>query len=222
MATDEPSLARWSFLFGRKKLPEESQESNPEDGSSSNKEEGSQVVTNSAQEGNTGLANGIREKSKKSMFPPFESAETRALAESLSRQIILCTSCNFFLSLIGLCDIIRGNPNVKWESIKGLENAKRLLKEAVVIHIEYPSLPSLYAAHIKKRTGRVVLLNYIGGHQFKNCSIASACWSSQLTRECLVLLENSNVFVGVSESEYRWNTDETEAFVAFAKVYSCF
>ncbi|KAG2262946.1 hypothetical protein Bca52824_070025 [Brassica carinata] len=42
---------------------------------------------------------------KKSMFPPFESAETRALAESLSR------------------DIIRGNPNVKWESIKGLENA---------------------------------------------------------------------------------------------------
>ncbi|KAH0932655.1 hypothetical protein HID58_009772 [Brassica napus] len=58
---------------------------------------------------------------KKSMFPPFESAETRALAESLSR------------------DIIRGNPNVKWESIKGLENAKRLLKEAVVMPIKYPS-----------------------------------------------------------------------------------
>ncbi|CAN7006872.1 unnamed protein product [Brassica rapa subsp. trilocularis] len=73
------------------------------------------------EEGNTGLANGIREKPKKSMFPPFESAETRALAESLSR------------------DIIRGNPNVKWESIKGLENAKRLLKEAVVMPIKYPS-----------------------------------------------------------------------------------
>ncbi|KAG5404242.1 hypothetical protein IGI04_010361, partial [Brassica rapa subsp. trilocularis] len=49
------------------------------------------------------------------------SPETRALAESLSR------------------DIIRGNPNVKWESIKGLENAKRLLKEAVVMPIKYPS-----------------------------------------------------------------------------------
>ncbi|CAH8333210.1 unnamed protein product [Eruca vesicaria subsp. sativa] len=115
MATDEPSPSRWSFLW-RKKLPEE-----PEDGSSNTKEEPSQVVTSPLQEGNTGLANGIREKPKKSMFPPFESAETRALAESLSR------------------DIIRGNPNVKWESIKGLENAKRLLKEAVVMPIKYPS-----------------------------------------------------------------------------------
>jgi SpoVK/Ycf46/Vps4 family AAA+-type ATPase len=35
-------------------------------------------------------------------------------------------------------DIIRGNPDVKWESIKGLENAKRLLKEAVVMPIKYP------------------------------------------------------------------------------------
>ncbi|KAJ0262078.1 hypothetical protein HA466_0050730 [Hirschfeldia incana] len=116
MATDEPSPSRWSFLW-RKNLPEE-----PEDGSSTNtKEEPSQVVTNPVQEGNTGLANGTKEKPKKSMFPPFESAETRALAESLSR------------------DIIRGNPNVKWESIKGLENAKRLLKEAVVMPIKYPS-----------------------------------------------------------------------------------
>ena len=38
-----------------------------------------------------------------------------------------------------LCrDIIRGSPDVKWESIKGLENAKRLLKEAVVMPIKYP------------------------------------------------------------------------------------
>ncbi|KAF5944122.1 hypothetical protein HYC85_018199 [Camellia sinensis] len=44
----------------------------------------------------------------------------RTLAESLSR------------------DIIRGNPDVKWESIKGLENAKQLLKEAVVMPIKYP------------------------------------------------------------------------------------
>lgn len=64
--------------------------------------------------------NGVDEKPQKSLLPPFESAEMRTLAESLSR------------------DIIRGSPNVKWESIKGLENAKRLLKEAVVMPIKYP------------------------------------------------------------------------------------
>ena len=64
--------------------------------------------------------NNIDEKPQKSLFPPFESAEMRTLAESLSR------------------DIIRGSPDVKWESIKGLENAKRLLKEAVVMPIKYP------------------------------------------------------------------------------------
>ena len=42
-----------------------------------------------------------------------------------------------------LRDIIRGSPDVKWESIKGLENAKRLLKEAVVMPIKYPKLVSL-------------------------------------------------------------------------------
>ncbi|KAG7573605.1 AAA+ ATPase domain [Arabidopsis suecica] len=125
MATDEPSQTRWSFLFGRKKLPEEdSNKDQPEDGSSNGDvNNNSSQVTNSAQDGNTGLANGnvIREKPKKSMFPPFDSAETRTLAESLSR------------------DIIRGNPNIKWESIKGLENAKKLLKEAVVMPIKYPT-----------------------------------------------------------------------------------
>lgn len=40
-------------------------------------------------------------------------------------------------------DIIRGSPDVKWESIKGLENAKRLLKEAVVMPIKYPKYVSL-------------------------------------------------------------------------------
>ncbi|KAG8365627.1 hypothetical protein BUALT_Bualt18G0125800 [Buddleja alternifolia] len=63
---------------------------------------------------------GADEKPQRSLLPPFESAEVRALAESLSR------------------DIIRGSPDVKWESIKGLENAKRLLKEAVVMPIKYP------------------------------------------------------------------------------------
>ncbi|KAL0321367.1 UNVERIFIED_CONTAM: Katanin p60 ATPase-containing subunit A-like 2 [Sesamum radiatum] len=63
---------------------------------------------------------GSDETPQRSLLPPFESAEVRALAESLSR------------------DIIRGSPDVKWESIKGLENAKRLLKEAVVMPIKYP------------------------------------------------------------------------------------
>ncbi|EFJ34591.1 hypothetical protein SELMODRAFT_81377, partial [Selaginella moellendorffii] len=35
-------------------------------------------------------------------------------------------------------DIVRGNVDVRWDSIKGLENAKRLLKEAVVMPIKYP------------------------------------------------------------------------------------
>ncbi|KAL6568789.1 hypothetical protein OROHE_003530 [Orobanche hederae] len=63
---------------------------------------------------------GVDEKPQRSLLPPFESAEVRALAESLSR------------------DSIRGSPDVKWESIKGLDNAKRLLKEAVVLPIKYP------------------------------------------------------------------------------------
>ncbi|XP_024467519.1 uncharacterized protein LOC18103250 isoform X3 [Populus trichocarpa] len=66
------------------------------------------------------LPNGINEIPQKPLIPAFDSSETRALAESLCR------------------DIIRGSPNVKWESIKGLENAKRLLKEAVVMPIKYP------------------------------------------------------------------------------------
>ncbi|MBA0748793.1 hypothetical protein Gogos_002782 [Gossypium gossypioides] len=57
---------------------------------------------------------------QRSLLPAFETAEMRALGESLSR------------------DIVRGNPDVKWESIKGLESAKRLLKEAVVMPIKYP------------------------------------------------------------------------------------
>ncbi|XP_058112269.1 uncharacterized protein LOC131255550 isoform X2 [Magnolia sinica] len=61
------------------------------------------------------------EKPQRSLLPAFESAEMRTLAESLSR------------------NIIHGNPDVKWESIKGLENAKRLLKEAVVMSIKYPN-----------------------------------------------------------------------------------
>jgi SpoVK/Ycf46/Vps4 family AAA+-type ATPase len=57
----------------------------------------------------------------------------------------LMRHCNVFWTVVTIAswsnayrDIIRGSPDVKWESIKGLENAKRLLKEAVVMPIKYP------------------------------------------------------------------------------------
>lgn len=53
-------------------------------------------------------------------LPDFATIEMRELAESITR------------------DIVRGNLDVQWSSIKGLENAKRLLKEAVVMPIKYP------------------------------------------------------------------------------------
>ncbi|KAF6142845.1 hypothetical protein GIB67_002709 [Kingdonia uniflora] len=138
---DEPSLTRWSFLdfemfydskFGRKKEPEGS--TNGEADVSTN---GSANGTNTSlpemsiyeQHRNQGRSsvqtNGVstaqtNEKPHKSLLPAFESAEMRTLAESLSR------------------DIVRGSPDVSWDSIKGLENAKRLLKEAVVMPIKYP------------------------------------------------------------------------------------
>lgn len=65
-------------------------------------------------------ANGTMQRPQKPLLPEFDSAETRTLAETLCR------------------DIIRGSPDVKWEDIKGLESAKRLLKEAVVMPIKYP------------------------------------------------------------------------------------
>ncbi|TKY59667.1 Katanin p60 ATPase-containing subunit A 2 [Spatholobus suberectus] len=146
---DEPMPTRWSFQdfklyydakFGRKKVVE-------------NGETGDKVFSNGSPLGVASNGNGnlhakrasemavyeqfqsegqnqthtngfspvnMDERPKKSLLPPFESAEMRTLAESLSR------------------DIIRGSPDVKWESIKGLENAKRLLKEAVVMPIKYP------------------------------------------------------------------------------------
>ncbi|KAL3576438.1 hypothetical protein D5086_021721 [Populus alba] len=146
---DEPSLTRWSFQdfkifyddkFGRKKVAaaaaqtsSESQQNGQTTAVASN---GNGYVKNpsdmaiyeqyrnqdrsSTLHSNGVLPNGINEIPQKPLIPAFDSSETRALAESLCR------------------DIIRGSPNVKWESIKGLENAKRLLKEAVVMPIKYP------------------------------------------------------------------------------------
>ncbi|XP_026391865.1 katanin p60 ATPase-containing subunit A-like 2 isoform X1 [Papaver somniferum] len=147
---DEPSITRWSFQdfklsydakFGRKKEPvkkddEHNQITNAPNGYENSSMNGNGHAQNTSDlaiyeqyrlqgqrnlSNTNGIANGgISDKPKKSLFPPFESVEMRNLAESLSR------------------DIIRGNPDVKWESIKGLENAKRLLKEAVVMPIKYP------------------------------------------------------------------------------------
>ncbi|GER26041.1 katanin p60 ATPase-containing subunit [Striga asiatica] len=147
---DEPLPTRWSFQefklfydskFGRKK--EAQAEESSANGQTSYNGDHSNGISNGSQHvknasdlaifeqfsnqnrGNSMQSNGASlvgadEKPHKSLLPPFESAEVRALAESLCR------------------DIIRGSPDVKWESIKGLDNAKRLLKEAVVMPIKYP------------------------------------------------------------------------------------
>lgn len=129
---DEPALTRWTFPFGRKKAPAPDA---TENGDSVQNGNGNGNVRNTAElsifeqynqvNGGSTQSNGVQSagadgKPQKSLLPPFESAEMRALAESLSR------------------DILRGNPDVKWESIKGLETAKRLLKEAVVMPMKYP------------------------------------------------------------------------------------
>ncbi|KAH0985383.1 hypothetical protein GBA52_012560 [Prunus armeniaca] len=120
---EDPAPTRWSFQdfklfydakFGRKKVAE------PQNGQSTDK-----AVSNGSSSGVTANGNEPTDMfyelhRQKSLLPAFESAEVRSLAESLAR------------------DIVRGNPDVKWESIKGLENAKRLLKEAVVMPIKYP------------------------------------------------------------------------------------
>ncbi|CAH9079504.1 unnamed protein product [Cuscuta europaea] len=141
---DEPSLTRWSFqdfkLFydiklGRKKASTIKSEGSNDETLSNRTSNGNDHVksTNdlsiyeqySQDRGSSTQTYGVSsaridEKPLRSLLPPFESVEMRALAESLSR------------------DIVRGSPDVKWDSIKGLENAKRLLKEAVVMPIKYP------------------------------------------------------------------------------------
>ncbi|XP_062094573.1 uncharacterized protein LOC133800591 isoform X1 [Humulus lupulus] len=150
MAADEPSITRWSFMdfkmfydakFGRKRVPD-SQNGHANDQSNVSNGTSPAAVTNGSathvnssdlaiyeQYRNQGrgsnqpngvIANGNGHIPQKSLLPAFESAETRSLAESICR------------------DIVRGTQDVTWDSIKGLENAKRLLKEAVVMPIKYP------------------------------------------------------------------------------------
>ncbi|KAK9150947.1 hypothetical protein Syun_009256 [Stephania yunnanensis] len=149
--SDEPMPTRWSFedfkmfydaKFGRNKNSELHDDGTPKGGAemhagngNSRSISGSEIadgrktsdmaVYEQFRTEQTKEANGVAfersfEKPQKSLLPPFESADMRTLAESLSR------------------DIIRGSPDVTWESIKGLENAKKLLKEAVVMPIKYP------------------------------------------------------------------------------------
>ncbi|GMH20791.1 hypothetical protein Nepgr_022633 [Nepenthes gracilis] len=151
--SDEPSLTRWSFQdfklfydakFGRKREPKQQDvmgaSSSRSNGSSAHNNgdlpNGNGIVTgktelaiyeqfqnqgsNAMVHANGGWPNRPDDKPQKPLLPPLDDAETRTLAEGLCR------------------DILRGNPDVKWESIKGLENAKPLLKEAVVMPIKYP------------------------------------------------------------------------------------
>ncbi|KAM1213245.1 hypothetical protein PS2_004680 [Malus domestica] len=134
--SDEPAPSRWSFQFGRKKAPEPQQNGQSTNGDVSNGSSSGVTAKRTADlaiyeqfqnqgRGSVPHSNGVLydqhdEIPQKSLLPAFESAEMRSLGESLCR------------------DIIRGSPDVKWESIKGLENAKRLLKEAVVMPIKYP------------------------------------------------------------------------------------
>ncbi|XP_078432579.1 P-loop containing nucleoside triphosphate hydrolases superfamily protein [Wolffia australiana] len=143
----DPAPTRWTFQefkafyeskFGRSKevekkesLPHSNGQGDSLNGSSQlngNAKPGPELavfeqyaIKGSSAGGNPGvMSNGLGERPQKPLLPPFESADVRNLAESLCR------------------DIVRGSPDVKWESIKGLENAKRLLKEAVVMPIKYP------------------------------------------------------------------------------------
>ncbi|CDP19139.1 unnamed protein product [Coffea canephora] len=146
---DEPSLTRWTFQdfklfydtkFGRKRIPETKEadangrmvsDGDPSNVSSNGnghlKSKSDLAIYEEYQNQDprrptysNGVPSAVTDAPQRSLLPPFETAEMRNLAESLSR------------------DIIRGSPDVKWETIKGLENAKRLLKEAVVMPIKYP------------------------------------------------------------------------------------
>ncbi|CAH2053398.1 unnamed protein product [Thlaspi arvense] len=67
------------------------------------------------------------------------------------------------------------------------------------IEFGYVMVYTLYSIHwycvkYDESRGRPVL-SYLGGKQFKSCSIASASWSPHLPGESLVLLENGEVFM---------------------------
>ncbi|RZR94046.1 hypothetical protein BHM03_00022662 [Ensete ventricosum] len=124
---DRPSLTRWSFedfklfydvRFGRKRSSKGEAEEDASSGSRHGGIRANGMVT----------ANGsVKRSSDLAVYEQFE----RQVGGSHPR----FSSC---VHVVIYRDIVRGSPDVKWESIKGLENAKRLLKEAVVMPIKYP------------------------------------------------------------------------------------
>ncbi|KFK44934.1 hypothetical protein AALP_AA1G321900 [Arabis alpina] len=65
------------------------------------------------------------------------------------------------------------------------------------IEVGYVMAYTLYSVHwyCVKYDGSSPVLCYLGVKQFKSCSIVSASWSPHLPGECLVLLENGEVFL---------------------------
>ena len=55
-------------------------------------------------------------------LPPFDDFELRNLASSIQS------------------DILETSPNIKWDDIVGINDAKRLLKEAIVLPLQFPCL----------------------------------------------------------------------------------
>ncbi|RZC65085.1 hypothetical protein C5167_008768 [Papaver somniferum] len=125
---DEPSITRWSFQdfklsydakFGRKKEPVKKDDEHNQITNAPNGYENSSMNGNGHAQNTSDLA--IYEQYR--LQGQRNLSNTNGIANG---------------GISDKPDIIRGNPDVKWESIKGLENAKRLLKEAVVMPIKYP------------------------------------------------------------------------------------
>ncbi|KAL0407498.1 UNVERIFIED_CONTAM: Katanin p60 ATPase-containing subunit A-like 2 [Sesamum latifolium] len=214
---DEPLPTRWSFQefklfydskFGRKR------EAKAEDGAANGQAVHSATHTNGMSNGSGRVKNtsdlaiyeqfrnqdrnnlthsngvpsaGVDETPQRSLLPPFESAEVRALAESLSR------------------DIIRGSPDVKWESIKGLENAKRLLKEAVVMPIKYPK----YFTGLLTPWKGILLFGPLEQESYKHiiCPLSSSNLQTMLAKA--VATECKTTFFNISASSIvsKWRGD---------------
>lgn len=136
---EEPLSTRWSFedfeqvyeaFFSEKDCILNSASSSDNATSDSQSPSINSSVTDNQIE-NTSIAAGTQmtdgdvsanSSKKKTMKPPLQyyTAELRDLAEGLMR------------------DIVKTDLDVRWDDVKGLDTAKRLLREAVVMPIKYP------------------------------------------------------------------------------------
>ncbi|RHY15034.1 hypothetical protein DYB25_001604 [Aphanomyces astaci] len=71
-------------------------------------------------------------------LPFMHDSELRPLAENITR--LKCHVMFAIFDLSGRREIFQKNPNVHWDDVVGLTDAKRLLKEAVVMPSKYPQL----------------------------------------------------------------------------------